>query len=247
MNQTDILRRCCEHPTEHLAEPTLSQFNAYCYGYEFHTGFDAEKFDLDAFTEAVKTDYDVRGDWPVNVAATGFLVAAERPSEALAKYLHYRNRLAKPIRGQRTPHSCGKPLDFLDSMDGLRKRPKMYLGNDASASHIWSMLSGYRWAETDASSNPAEITSFLVHFQDWVEQRFPFSRGIPWYRTFYFLSISSSENSLRTFFSHFDLFRAGEPPTSLSQTARTMMANIVEHSNCDPSSIEHILKKIAPI
>jgi hypothetical protein len=247
MTETDILRRCCEHPTAHLAEPTISQFMAYSLGYEWHKGLEAENLDRVAFREAVKTDYHVEGDWPINVATTGYLEAVEGPSGALSKYLHYRDRLASPNSMQQPARSSGDLFEFLDSKDGFRKLPAMYFGNDTAAAHIWSMLSGYRWAETDSASSPAHASVFLARFQDWVEHRFPFSRGIPWHRTFYFVSVSSSALSLHTFFDHFDLFRAGEPPDCLSQTARTIISTIVDGSGCDPSSIEHIARKIAPI
>ena len=245
MTETDTLRRCCESPGDHLAEPRFSQFEAYKFGYEFHTALGAEEFDNNAFTAAVKEDYGVQDSY--NVATTGFLVAAEGDMQALSKYLEYRERLANPTNERRESHSAHDLFEILSSKDLIRKRPGMYFGNDAAASHIWSLISGCRWAEINETGEPGKACAFQIQFQSWVEERFPFSKGIPWYRTFYFVSVSSSDWSLKTFFDHFDLFQAGERPDCLSQTARIMMNSIAEKCGCDPSDMEDTIKRIAPI
>jgi hypothetical protein len=63
----------------------------------------------------------------------------------------------------------------------------------------------------------------MAKFQAWVEARFPFSRGIPWHRTFLCLCLGSSARSLQTGFEHFDLFLRGEAPDCPSPTAATIM------------------------
>ena len=247
MTTTDILKRCCDSPCDHLAEPSFSQFQAYSFGYELHTALKNEDFDNDAFTAAVKEDYGVQGSWPFNVVTTGFLVAAEGKKGALPKYLEYRERLAKPTDEQRESRAAHDLLEILSSKDSIRKRPGMYLGNDAAASHMWSLISGCRWAEIYETGEPGKACAFQIQFQSWVEERFPFSRGIPWCRTFYFVSLSCSDRSLKTFFDHFDLFRSGERPDCLSQTARIMMNSIAEKCGCAPSGMEDTIKQIAPI
>jgi hypothetical protein len=125
---------------------------------------------------------------------------------------------------------------MLSSKDSIRKRPRLYFWNDASASHIWSLISGRHWAAIDATGEPGKACAFRIQFQSWVEERFPFSKGIPWHRTFYILSVESSECSLRTFFDHFDLFQAGERPDCLSQTARIIMNSIAENAGVTPQT-----------
>ena len=225
----------------------FSQYQAYTFGYQFHASLEPEELDNDAFTDAVKKDYGVQGAWPLNVATTGFLVAAEGTEGALSKYLAYRERLAIPTDEQPLSHTGNDLFEILSSKDAIRKRPGMYFGNDAAASHIWSLISGCRWAEIDETGEPGKACAFQIQFQSWVEERFPFSKGIPWHRTFYFVSVSSSDWSLKTFFDHFDLFQAGERSDCLSQTARIMMNSIAEQCGCDPSSMEATIKRIAPI
>ena len=247
MTLTNILRRCCESPDGHLAERTLAQFHAYSLGYGFRKAVEAEDFDNSAFTAAVKEDYGVHDSWPLSVATTGFLVAAEGAERALAKYLDYRERFAKPTN---EPCEFDARFDFLEILsaeDSIRKRPALYFGNDPGASHIWSMISGCRWAEFDESGQPGRAAAFQADFQGWLEERFPFSKGIPWHRTLYFVSLGSSSWSLETFFDCFDLFRSGEPPDSPSQAARTIMESIAERYGCDPSDMADDIKRIAPI
>ncbi|MCW1924978.1 hypothetical protein OKA05_20615 [Luteolibacter arcticus] len=247
MTLTDILKRCCESPDLHLAERTIPQFQAYALGYEFHANLEPEDFDYDAFTDAVKGDYGVCDSWPSNVATWSFLEAVEGAERSLSRYLDYRTRLASPTRKAPEVHARVDLFKGLSSMEAIRKRPGMYFGNDAAASHLWSMLSGCSWAEMDTTGKPGKAHAFQALFQSWIEERFPFSNGIPWHRTFHFVSLGSAERSLSTFFDHFDLFQSGERPDCLSKTARTIMKNIAEEFGTDPSDMEDAIKRIAPI
>lgn len=249
VTETELLRRCCESPDDHLAERRLTQFEAYTLGYRAHSAIEAEDFDDDAFTCAVKRDFRVGGSWPCNVATTGFLVAAEGEERALSKYLDYRARLSKPTGERDEPYSATGLFEKLASKDAhsLRKTPQLYFGNEPAVSHILSMISGCRWAEIDANCAPGKASAFQVLFQSWIEERFPFSRGIPWHRTLHFVSLHSSEGSLRTFFEYFDLFQSGERPESLSQSARLMLKSIAARCGCDPADLEDTIRRIAPI
>lgn len=246
MTTTEILRRCCEAPEAHLAELTFAQFQAYELGYRFG-GLEMEDFDEDVFMRAVKEDYGVQDSWPFNVATTGFLVAVEGDQLALARYLSYRERFAKRTDGKRRHTTRHDLLEMLSDREGIRKRPAMYFGNDPSASHIWSMMSGFRWAEIDECGEQGQASAFLTQFQSWIEERFPFSKGIPWHRTLFFVSLGSSSRSLGTFFDCFDLFRSGEASDSPSRAARIMMESISEEFECDPSDMTDVIKRIAPI
>ena len=146
-----------------------------------------------------------------------------------------------------TPVTICLKFSLRTENQSIRNRAGMYFGNDVAASHIWSMISGCRWAEIDETGEPGKACAFQIQFQSWVEERFPFSRGIPWHRTFYFVLVSSSGWSLKTFFNHLDLFQAGERPDCLSQTARMMMKSIAEKCGCDPADMENMIKRIAPI
>lgn len=247
MTETDILRRCCESPVDHLAETSLTHFQAYTIGYGFQATLACEDMDEMAFHQAVKEDYAIQGDLPMNVATRGFLEAAEGAERGLSKYLAYRERLAKPLSQNIPSKTESNLLEVLASHHTIRKRPAMFFGNDASCAHIWSLISGCRWAEMDSQSGPGMAGAFEIQFQQWVEARFPFSKGIPWHRTFYFVCLGSSERSLKAFFDFFDLFQAGAQPDCLSKTGRNMMNNIADICGVDPSGLEEDIKRIAPI
>lgn len=249
MTTTDILTRCYKSPSDHLAATALSQFLAYSLGYELHAALTPEDFNNHTLTSAITRDYAIQEAWPSNLSSTGFLIAAEGEERALSKYLHYRTSLAKPINEKDAPppFATDDLFRFLSAPDALRKRPRMYLGNEARVSHVWSLISGHCWAEIDTSGKPGKACAFQTGFQRWIEERFPFSKGIPWHRTLYFLSLSSAEISLKTFFDHFDLFQAGESPGCPSITARTIMDSIKKGCGYDPTDIEETIKRIAPI
>jgi hypothetical protein len=247
MTKTDILRRCCECPGDHLAENDLTHFQAYEIGYGFYGNLDVEEFNEHAFTQAVKEDYAIQGYWPLNVATLGFLEAAEGRERALHKYLGYRERFAKVTRAGEESTNKYNLLELLASPHTIRKRPALFFGNNATASHIWSLISGCRWAEKDETDVPGVACTFQARFQHWIEERFPFSKGIPWHRTIYFITLGSPDRSLKTFFDCFDLFHAGERPDSLSQTARNMLNSVVKHCGGEASDLEDAVKRIAPI
>lgn len=246
MTFTDLLQRCCDSPADHLADTTIDQFGAYEFGYQCRVDLTPQSFDYDEFVATVMADYQLAAPIPYNVHIRSFLTAAEGRHGGMLKYLDYYRRLAKPYVG---PPPNGARIDIIDFLCGehFRKRPAMYLGNDPSAAHTWSMLSGAAWAERDHPELGSRTLGFMRDFQAWMEERYPFSRGIPWHRSIFLIVLQSADRSLGSFHELLDLFLSGAEPDSPSSTAQIILQNIGECTNQSPAELEEMVKKIAPI
>jgi hypothetical protein len=108
----------------------------------------------------------------------------------------------------------------------VRQRPGMWFGN-ARVDNAWAMVSGYLTAERDHGiASDASVT--MSRFQDWVDARYPFGFGLPWFRTFRLLMGPTSE--VERFHEHLDLFLGGAPPDAPDPTMETMLDAIVQHA-----------------
>jgi hypothetical protein len=246
MTFTDLLQRCCDTPADHLADTTIDQFGAYEFGYQCRVDLTPQSFDYDEFVATVMADYHLAAPIPQNSHIRNFLTAAEGPHGGLLKYLDYNRRLAKPYDGPPPTRAKIDLIDFLQS-EAFRKRPAMYLGNDRSAAHAWSMLSGAAWAERDHPELGSRTLDFMRDFQAWMEERYPFSRGIPWHRSIHLIVLHSADRSLASFHELLDLFLSGAPADSPSATALLILQNIGDCENQSAAELEEIVKKIAPI
>jgi hypothetical protein len=131
-------------------------------------------------------------------------------------------------------------LEFLTG-EFCRARPGMYFGSP-SLDALWAFCSGYLWAEQDMGVGASDDRTALDGFQRWVEARYSFTRGCPWNRVLHFLALHSPERGWASFFEMFAMFRAGEKPDALSETARTIISNITanvmsKHPHLDPDDV----------
>lgn len=113
-------------------------------------------------------------------------------------------------------------LDLLKS-DAVRTRPAMYFGNDLWLRSLWAMWNGYIWAEKDASVESSPDNEVFVGFQEWINQRFEFTRGANWGKVFDFLALNHKEKALENFFDHFDLYLEGAPPDARTSRFQTWL------------------------
>lgn len=246
MTTTDLLARCCDNPNQHLCRPSYPHFQAYDRGYGSVGTLVEERISLTDLTATIREDYSI-DEWPPHLGAWSLLSAIHSEEEGLQKGLNYWRKLATPLEKNADSWACPDLFELVSNGGGLRERPAMYLGNDPSSEHIWSLFSGLMWACKDAGLSGLGRT-FMGDFQNWIEARFPFSRDIPWGRTLYFLSLGSASSSLRLFYEYFDFFRSGDAPDCQSATARTIIATITENHGIPSNSlVEEIGNRIAPI
>jgi hypothetical protein len=110
----------------------------------------------------------------------------------------------------------------------------LYFGNGFRFLQVWAFCSGFRWAERDAKVADSLAEPLFTSFQEWLEVRYPFARGIPWHRLFNALGLDSADWAFRLFLEHAELFLAGEPPDTEDPTMKKMWANIAAQlRKCD--------------
>ena len=109
----------------------------------------------------------------------------------------------------------------------FKDRPGMWLGG-ASVDALWALCSGFVWAERDGGLDDSEAQRFLAGFQNWIEERYPFSRGRPWNKTIDFLALHLPERAWKSCFEMIDMFRNGTAPDSLSMTGRQLLQGLTK-------------------
>ena len=116
-------------------------------------------------------------------------------------------------------------LAFIND-EHVRTRPTLYFGAVSLVDGLWAHCSGYRWAERDAGVVDSEARRFMDGFQQWVEARFPFSRGRPWNKTMAFLGLHMREQAWKACLEMIDMYRDGSASDSLSPTAEAMLKGL---------------------
>jgi hypothetical protein len=109
----------------------------------------------------------------------------------------------------------------------ISKRPGMYFGN-RRVEPCWALISGYSDAESEHGVGSID-TARMNKFQAWVDERYPFGCGRPWFRVFRLLAIDP-DRGCEVFFRDFALYLAGEPPDAPDPVMTTMLDAILEQS-----------------
>jgi hypothetical protein len=98
----------------------------------------------------------------------------------------------------------------------------MYLtGSPDLVACVIALLNGGIEAER-VHTGVSSTAALLDNFQLWLEARYPWALGRPWHRILRFQNLWCPERSLDAFWTHFDLFRNGEPPDALTPTGKHM-------------------------
>jgi hypothetical protein len=161
------------------------------------------------------------------------LLQSEDEHSAFETYLDLRltcSRELGPQRCEPQPMWAGLETDREPTLFGLlalvRQRPGMWFGNDR-VDNAWAMVSGYLTAERDHGiASDASIT--MSRFQDWMNARYPFGCGLPWFRIFRLLMGLTSE--LERFYEHLDLFLRGAPADAPDPTMESMIDAVKRHA-----------------
>jgi hypothetical protein len=172
--------------------------------------------------------------WPLGHPHGCSLLHSEDEHTALETYIELRRQCARDLGPERR-----KPESYLDA--GYRSdreptllgllavvfnRPGMHFGN-GNVDNGWALVSGYLAAERDHGI-ASETATLMADFQHWVDERYPFGRGLPWFRVFRLLRGPGQE--MDRFKEHLDLFLSNAPSDAPDPTMQKMMAAIVRHT-----------------
>lgn len=123
-----------------------------------------------------------------------------------------------------------QPRSLDEVVLNLEEGYRLYLGNNGNLATLWSYLMGYKWACKDKGGLEDTEVERLDSFQEWIDQRYPFGKGVPWSKTITILSLDVSSRAIKSFVEHWNLFNAGRSPTTQDPTTKMMLENIVEHA-----------------
>lgn len=256
LSYQDLLERAAQEPEAHLAHPDLVHWRIYEFGYNVGLGASGlpivcDDFDQQGFLDRYCERLGLSGNPPHNLSALSLIqLRAVPPSASLRDYVAARALCADCSRVE-VPNVC-------DSIGGagvvnllkerVRKKPGMYFGGPGSVTKIWTFIRGYSWARADTLGGTANQHDPLAGFQQWMEDRHPYSQGIPWHRTLEYLCLWNSARAWESFFENLELFEAGKPPDTLSETAEIMLDAIKANSpeTAGDPELEKIVRRIAP-
>lgn len=210
----DLMQRCVDQPGKHLDEQSCAHFDAYFLGYHITGKLRGLEWGPRSLSAAIEADFSNGSFSAYSFHPIGLLVAALGEPAALHRRLEYSKTLSSPVDKLEEWGSLTDGNDLINLLGkegAIRQRPRMYLGSPACSRLLWSMLSGARWAELDAGISDGPVGKFFHGFQAWVEKKNAFSKGIPWGRTLFLISLHSPDHSLNSFFDDFDCYvkRAG--------------------------------------
>jgi hypothetical protein len=143
-------------------------------------------------------------------------------------YLELYDQIPAPL----TRHSWGQRQSdesLVDILWRIQERPAIYFGNGFRFLQVWAFCSGFRWAERDASVQDSLSEPLFAGLSEWLEDRYPFSRGIPWHRLFHALALGNASWAFTSFMEHLGLYLAGERPDAQDPTMKKMLSNIQAH------------------
>lgn len=158
------------------------------------------------------------------------LLASEDEHCAFEAWLDLRARCLHEVKASPAPmpyQSVPGNHSLFSLLAMIRKRPGMYFG-DSRVEHLWALINGYSDAESEHGTVSLE-TAKMKGFQPWVDERYPFGRGHPWFRVFRLLAIAPGRGC-EVFFDELDLFNAGDPPDAPDPGMTKMLDAILEHS-----------------
>lgn len=228
----DLLVRCYNDPKEHLSLLSVDSFEAYLVGYELcceemELEFPIDPLNSDAIDDCIEKKYYLSDRYPGNQKKRAILkLFSSSEKEFYKKWIDLRADLNSKLDLKQFekraiskytfegrlcvdfPNINCQTLQLL--LGGIQKKPAMYFGNRRSVESIWNLVQGYSWCMNDNDTKSSELTDRFNDFTLWVEERYPYSKGAPWYRTFELVALNSSLGSLERFYEDFTFFLGSE-------------------------------------
>jgi hypothetical protein len=232
-----VLYRIRENPIEHLGRHSVTEINAYFIGYEFarnlhkqtdlHRRISRERFKewFDSKVHLCKQDMQSFCLLLTEDERQAFDLFFELYDAALEEC---KNDLLIPERDPiiNNANKMEKSLTLVELiLKPIKERPAMYFGNHRWTSSLWSMCSGFLWAEKDLGIKNSSDAMNMELFQLWLDERYPIAKGRTWDRLFDFLALHSKSWALKEFYEHFEMFLEGEFPDATSKTIKEILRN----------------------
>jgi hypothetical protein len=236
----ELCERLRSNPTRALGARSPQTLNAYLLGYAAAIKHDRTAQLVDEtggkFGQWVNSQIELTHEHASRLnAGSAFgpaalaLLASEDEHCAFETWLDLEVRCINDVKSTTAPErydSIPGDHSLFSLLATIRKRPGMYFG-DGRVEHCFALINGYSDAESDHGVSSLE-TARMKKFQPWVDERYPFGHGHPWFRVFRLLAINP-DRGCEVFFGELDLFIAGDPPDTPDPSMTQMLDAIIEH------------------
>ena len=238
-----LYRRIRLDPIEHLGERSPRMLHAYTFGYESALAHHRAPPLVDELGRyinewvAARIELTEEHEGRLNAsscfsAESYALLHSADEVEALDRYLALWSEAlahvhAEGIEIEPSP-AWSRDSPLIDQIRFVGQRPGMWFGSSRVANY-WAFANGFRWAEHDLDRSSLDVAR-LRAFQSWMDERYPFGRGVSWARTIRCLAIQEPAREHECFFEHLDMFLAGADANAPDPTMERMVAAIVAHA-----------------
>jgi hypothetical protein len=242
---TDALyRRVGADPVGHLGERSPRTLHAYSLGYQAglaHHGAPPLVDELGRYfnqwidarielTEEHERRLNARSCFS---AVSYALLHSADEVEALDRYLALWSEALAHVRASRIevePSGAWEyDMPLIEQLRLVGQRPGMWFGS-SNVAYFWAFASGFGWAEQDMDRSSLDVAR-LRAFQSWMDERYPFGRGVSWARTIRCLAMEVAERSHGFCLEHLDMFLAGADADAPDPTMEKMFKAIVAHAS----------------
>lgn len=242
-----LIARVAAAPETHIGRKSVALLSAYLMGYSeacdaLHVPLPHDPLDGDRFYDWIARQMEFTAEHKSRLNAFACVspysyatLIGRDDSEAFDHLLRLRSQAIQEIGKVPTP-PVARVTEFTPSKTAfefitlVRARPAMYLGNGWSIADVWALLNGYLWCELDHAIGDSETRRVLSGFQSWMEDRYPFGRGLTWDRIIHFLSLAGSDRAFESFELHLEMYRRGVPSNEPDPIQQEMLRNIIRHA-----------------
>jgi hypothetical protein len=240
INYDSLLERIKNNPEKHLDELCIDSFEIYIFGYNL--ACEANKInqindpiDIELFEKFIKEKYRLFNNFPFNVKKMSILnIVCDSHEKAIIELINIRNEaISKNLLNlnKKEDMLLLKNKSFIEYLlDDIKQRPGMFMGNNASAGTIWTLVQGYLWCEKDYFIQNSDVSRIFKGFQKWHEERYLFSINCPWFRVLNVFALHSKNWSIDFFYDNLILFLSGEKPDTASMSVLKIIEGIEKNT-----------------
>lgn len=241
MHYETLLNRLREDPMEHIGYVSVEQIGAYFVGYETALQFyGLPELCRNLSRKRFQAWFDSKAKLERQNMESLCLLLTDDEDKAFELYFELFDSAMEECRDDLV--QCPEPpaidltqlnlektfLSFI-SADYFQQRPAKYLGGGSQTRRLWAACSGFLWAEKDRGIENSSDAMNLEMFQHWLDERYPFAKGRPWFKLFYFLEIGSNKRALESFYEHLEMFLEGDEPNAPAKWIRETVKNMLEN------------------
>ena len=246
-NDLELLFHIAADPVRLLGAKSLALVEPFQFGYAAGlpvgaTFGHAPSPDFEAF---IRRRFPTPERWPDHMSAGGYVrFLAPDDASAFDLFVKLRREYADehPPAVIESSVSRGPAIEQL--LEAVRERPRMYFsGTPDVMACLVALVRGSIEAQHVHTATPSTAVLFDA-FQSWMHARYSWALGRAWHRILVFQNLWDPERAFTAFWTHFDLFRSGEPPDALTPTAMRMFESNPDLNRMSDSEVQEHKRRL---